>query len=97
MRYWPLLFLFACTTYPYPDLSYNELYQQASDCRSAKAVGCGPLWDEVQRRDVSREKREARIEANTCPNNLVRVIDARGEKYCATREQVRQILRRLGM
>ncbi len=64
MKFLPLLFLplLGCETYPYPELSYNELYQQASDCRSAKAIGCDPLWAEVERRDVSRDKREAKIE-----------------------------------
>ncbi len=92
MKYFPLLFLVGCATYPYPDLSYDELYQQASDCKSAKAIGCDPLWDEIQRRDVSREKREARIEANTCPQDLVLLTDRHGDKYCITRWQSRQIL-----
>ena len=97
MKFLPLLLLMcACTTYPYPDLTDDELFQQASACRSAKAIGCDPLWDEVNRRDEVREKREAKIEAETCPSRLVRFVDHWGNSSCITRWQLQQIFDQLG-
>ena len=55
-RLWILLLailLVGCAATP----SYDELFQQASDCTRAKAIGCDVLWDEVNRRDEWREKR----------------------------------------
>ncbi len=97
MKFLPLLFLplLGCETFPYPELSYDELYQQASDCKAAKAVGCDPLWAEVQRRDDRRDAREAKIEAEACHQDLVSYKD-RGRYYCITRDQARRILNSMG-
>ncbi len=93
MKFLPLLFLplLGCETYPYPELSYDELYQQASDCKAAKAIGCDPLWAEVERRLVWRDKREARIEANTCNVGFV-MFNGRCMATDRAREELRQIL-----
>ena len=96
MKFLPLLLLmFACTTYPYPDLTYDELFHQASSCSSAKAIGCDPLWDEINRRDDVTERREAKIEAETCQRGLVGFVDHWGNFNCITRWQLQEIFRQM--
>ena len=84
----PLL-LVGCT--PFHELSYDELYQQASDCKRAKAIGCDPLWKEVNRRAEARDRRERNSRTIECPGSMVIYEDRWGEMYCISREEARRI------
>lgn len=87
----PLL-LVGCSTYPYHELSYDELYQQASDCKSAKAIGCDPLWEEVNRRDAVKEKRDKKNKSMECPNGEV-VLKKGHSTSCISQADLRWVLR----
>ncbi len=89
MKFLLPLLLVGCT--PFHELSYDELYQQASDCKSAKAIGCDPLWEEVSRRDEVKERRRKKAESETCPKDMV-VFKYNHNVSCISQREAHRIL-----
>ena len=80
MRWLVFLLLAGCA-------SYNDLLATATSC----GVGpeCQELWDEINKRDEIRERRERR-DANPCPKGYVHVVTHWGEG-CMTASELRDI------
>ena len=66
LKFLPLLFLLGCAT-----TSYDELYAQASECTSVKAIGCDALWEEINRRDEAKERRAKGESPIECGQNML--------------------------
>jgi len=79
-----LLLLVGCAT-----ISYDELFQQASECTAAKAIGCEALWAEVNRRDELTDRRKKKD--NICPKGMV-AFKYRDRVSCISRDEMRRIL-----
>lgn len=82
-----LLLLVACAT-----ISYDELFQQASECTAAKAIGCEALWAEVNRRDELKDRRKKKNEHKKCPDGGVVLRNDWGHESCISRDALRRIL-----